>query len=433
MRASSFIFERIGDEGGNLTNLKQKVIKQVEITSDSDLLNKIYTSLNSVNLISRIAKGIADDSDIKSNLDEIVNIIIHTPGTYEEKLAFAENISSGYINISKMLSGERMHFADLIKSPSEEVSMEFLTKLFTSLKDVNSQAKGPGEYSLAVFSPLITIFGEGDLKIGKPWNVKIEVKASNGKLGTTGDLNHRNAPEIVNRYFGPDSPYKIPNFDVNKTLNVKTFGKLAKQYLPPEQRRALGDELFGDIFSEKNVDISPIVDAFVKGEDIIKPYTMAAYQAYKGSNDSIRFNGILLINFDRQELRYFDDFEEMYNDLDSVQANILTTNAGFRGRGNLPGLTLKAREIPKVGLPAKGSIGSDVDSMLTNFAIYMVNSARRRYPTNVKIGTPGFIEQVTATLKQLWGTVPHSKIAKEITKQYPDLVLKQAPPVNPAP
>jgi hypothetical protein len=125
-----------------------------------------------------------------------------------------------------MLSGKRVHFEDLLITNAEGPSISFIKQVFKKLKDVgDKRGKGPGEFSLAVLSPKLTIFGSGDIKIG---NKTIEVKASAGKtmssgggrIGTTGFLQHQRNAEIIKQY--------IPALDTSKDLNLSNLSNISK-------------------------------------------------------------------------------------------------------------------------------------------------------------------------------------------------------------
>ncbi len=155
------LFEKTPDALGPL---KTRVIASVKATNDNDLLNKIYSSLNSTNITGRIARALDRDEDVKQYLNDIVDLIVSIPVDYEEKIKFSDGLINGYVDIKKMLSGKRVHFEDLLVTNSEGPSISFIKQVFKKLKDVgDKRGKGPGEFSLAVLSPKLTIFGSGDI------------------------------------------------------------------------------------------------------------------------------------------------------------------------------------------------------------------------------------------------------------------------------
>jgi hypothetical protein len=85
MLENSQIVEAAGPE---TSSLKSQIISQVKKTDDSELLQKIYTALNKGNLTDRIGLVLDRDTDTKGYVDQLTNLIIDVPGTYQEKEAF---------------------------------------------------------------------------------------------------------------------------------------------------------------------------------------------------------------------------------------------------------------------------------------------------------------------------------------------------------
>jgi len=378
MRSFELLSEKTADP---LSDIKTKVISKVKQTNDGELLNKIYSSFGSTDLSSRIATAFSNEDDIRGYLDTVVEAIIGTQGTYEDKLAFAEGLSKGgYIDLGKMLSGNRINFDDILKVPPGGPSIEFVKKVFQSLKFIGEKIqKGPGEFGMAILSPGINIFGKGDLKIG---DKTIEVKSSagttdkassgGGRLGTTGFLNHERVSEIVQKYF--------PNVDTNKTLGLTKLGQIATERLTPEQRKALGQELFSYIFSvRKGVDVTPLVNAFVEGKPLDGPYIKAAYQAYKGTEDSRTFDGMLVINFTLEELKYYEDIEDSTEDFYGAGVALISANKGFSARNIIPAVTLRPEKVEKVelpGKPKKGVVDNQTKDILIRYADALMKMSR---------------------------------------------------------
>jgi hypothetical protein len=408
-----------------LAQLKKAVIGQVQKTDDAELLDKIYTSLNKSNLAERISKAISHDKDAASFIHQLVQIIIDTPGTYQEKLDFCQGFPNGYVDVKKMISGARVHFDELlVPGKNQNAPMGFVRKVFHALKRINlGTEKGPGEFALAVMSPQIRIFGKGDLHIG---NLTIEVKASagsdnpdeapdpskgGGRLGTSGWLNHSENATILSKYF--------PNLDTTKTLGLTQLGKMAMQ-LEPKSRKKMATELFGSIFKNKKVDVGPVVAAMTNGEDPNRSYVGVSYRAYQQSS---KFDGMMLINFPLEELKYFRDPEAMADEIYSPSVAILSSNEGFAGRNILPAVTLAPEHVEKVDLKG-GAINSGMSrreayAKLTEYATYLVKSMRIR--------DPNLIKQVSDYLMGLWdnGMRTGSTLTKHTLDAFPQLKKRQ--------
>lgn len=330
MRAKDFLLE-----ADDLSNLKTQIIGQVKKTKDADLLQKLYTMLNKTGLVDRIGLVLDRDTDTKGYVKQLVDMIIDVPGTYEEKAAFVKGYPNGYIDIDKMLSGEYVKFKDLIVG-AEDAPIEFIRRVFDALKQVNfGSAKGPGEFGLAVLSPHIKITGKGDLNIG---NITVEVKAavgkSGGRVGTPGLLSSDNIPAIISKYI---------EFDSSESLNLRQLSSLMnKAGLDQATKVKLANELFSYIFRGK-ADVSDIVSAVVSNQDPNPAYLKANYELYK---EDSKFDGMMLINFPAEALKYFLDPEQMSREIYSFAVYLISSNQGFTSRQILSQVTLAPVKEP---------------------------------------------------------------------------------------
>jgi hypothetical protein len=98
-------------------------------------------------------------------------------GTAEEKAAFAENYSKGFVEVKKLLDGNIHSFDEII--PNDFAREVF--KLFAI--SLTAQGVGPGEIALSILSPKISHAGRksggGDITIdGK--SVEVKTKVANG-------------------------------------------------------------------------------------------------------------------------------------------------------------------------------------------------------------------------------------------------------------
>jgi hypothetical protein len=350
MRARDFLFEKAQPAAKAqpaVTNLKTQIIGQVKKTNDADLLQKIYTVLNKTGLVDRIGLVLDRDTDTKGYVKQLVDMIIEVPGTYEEKAAFVKQYPTGYIDIEKMLGGEYVKFTELIKGESG-APIEFVHRVFDSLKQVTfGGAKGPGEFGLAVLSPFIKITGKGDLHIGdKVIEVKANAGQSGGRVGTPGLLRSDNIPSIINNYI---------EADLSAGLNLKQLSSLMDEAkLDPATKEKLATELFTYIFKGET-DVSGIVSAVVAGEDPNPYFLKANYELYQKDSG---FDGMMLINFPAQALKYFKDPVQMASEIYAFQIYLVSANAGFQARQILSQVTLRPVKEPtatKTGAVAKRS------------------------------------------------------------------------------
>ena len=97
MKATEFVTE----DAGQLKAIVTGLVKQ---TDDEALLHRVYTTLKSNDLTSRLTAVLSKDQDVGSMLKIIAQVIITTEGTVDEKMAFADNYANGYIDIKQLFS-----------------------------------------------------------------------------------------------------------------------------------------------------------------------------------------------------------------------------------------------------------------------------------------------------------------------------------------
>lgn len=417
MRAKEFLFE-------NISQLKNKITDLVNSTRDEILLNKIYAVLNQDSLVGRLSTELESmpDREIQSFNEEIATAIIQSSGTYEEKIAFVEGLSKGFIDVEKMTDGNRHHFADILK-PTNKVPLKFLFDMFNSLKNLGSRVKkGPGEFAIAIMSPKVSIFGGGDLKIdGK----NVEVKAGYGTIGATALFQHQEVPNILQKYF--------PNIDLNQNIGPTVLSRVIKSSnLDTATLKQFADELVNYIFSQ-HLNYSStdslkraIVDvkSSDQAENIRKGYLIAAYTAYKRGKES-KFDGIMLMNFERQELRYFDDPEKLYTDIEKPQFNFYSKNIEWGGKLISPQVQLRAQQLVKPEVPSQYTPDS-LQQYIQQRAEYLVKSAQQRNPQDLDLRDPKLIDDVAAAMSEIVTQFKGSRrIEQELFKKFPMLKVKR--------
>ena len=414
MRAKEFLFE-------NLNTLKTKVNDLVNNTSDETLLNKIYTALNSGTLLNRLSTGLESlpDLEIRSFVDEIANAIIQAPGTYEEKIAFVEGLKNGFIDVKKMLDGTQHHFSDLLK-PTKDVPLKFLFEMFNSLKDLGGRVrKGPGEFAIAIMSPDVSVFGSGDLKIE---NKIVEVKAGSGTIGATGLFQHQKVPIILQQY--------LPNINLNQNIGASNLSNAIKAAnLDPNTLKEFADKLVNYIFKAQEAwaNTEPLKQAIInvadsnQTENIRKGYLTAAYSAYKGGPEESKFDGVMLIDFDRQELRYFDDPEKLFSAIEKPNFYFYATNKQWGGKLISPGVKLGGQQLVKPGMP-EPSVTDALPTYIQQQAEYLVKLAQQRKPRDLDLRNPSLIPDVAATMSDLINKkYKGDKLKSELLRLFPML------------
>jgi hypothetical protein len=305
----------------------------VQQTTDTELLNKIYTTLAGTGLQEKLRKALSSDGDAARHMDRIVQTILETDGTYEEKNNFIKGYPDGYIDIDLLLSGKSVSFEKLINSKIKGAPVEFARRVFKNLETIKGQKeKGPGEFALAVLSPKLDIWGAGDVKVN---DKVIEVKAAGGRLGSTGFLSHDKVPQIIQGYM---------EITPGQSLGLTEFQRKSLTDLNEKQRKALGTELFGYIFKKyPYVDTSELIQKFTKGEPIHNEYILASYRAYVGPQGKEKFHGLLLMNFEQGRLKYYEDPKSILDDITGPAVQLIASNQQFAPRNIIPALTLKKR------------------------------------------------------------------------------------------
>lgn len=315
----------------DINQLRQDVITQVQTTDDEMLLNRIFTVLNQTGLTDRISSTLQRDTDTKTYLDMLTNLIIQTEGTYEEKNAFVVGYPKGYINVPAMVSGNMVSFDELITGiPGTPI--EFVKRVFYALAGSKND-KGPGELALAVLSPLIGISGRGDLKIGK---MEVEVKAvaptgkGGGRLGETGgkDIAYEKTPAILQQYTGKD--YSAVN------AHVSDIPKILAEIEDPKLRLKCATEMFTYIFRGK-VNVTAMAQQAANGQSVIQPYFAANYDVYKQRHG---FDSLMILDFRLGRLRNYTDPMVMIDDIGLPNPYITGVHVD---RGSIPQLTFSTR------------------------------------------------------------------------------------------
>ena len=415
MRARQFLSEAPTQD---LKTIKTDIISRVKKTDDADLLQKIYTSLNKTGLVGRIAPVLQRDTDTKGYVEKLVDIIIDTPGTYEEKTSFIEQYPHGYIDIKKMLSGDYVKFDELITG-GEGAPLKFVHRVFDALKQVNfGTSKGPGEFGLAVLSPHIKITGKGDLNIGKD---VIEVKAnagkSGGRVGTPGLLASDNIPTMIEEMTG----VKFPD---GTSLNLNKLPALMKQYIPnTSKQQKFVTKLFNYIFKGK-ADISGLVQATTSGGDLNAQFLKCNYELYQKESG---FTGMMLMNFQTQACKYFTDPLQMANEIYAFSVYLISANPGFQARQILSQVTLAPVKEPKALPPelvnAKGKKVSTKEFQ-TNAFNYASQLAKHAGVTDQNTIQAMAESVVSMVIRGMTGKA----IEQKLKRLFPELVQKKQAP-----
>ena len=391
-----------------VSKLKTDIKQQVDKTDDAELLDRIYTVLNKSSLSGRISNILNRDTDTKGFVDMITNIIIDTPGTYQEKFDFIDGFPTGYVDVKKMLGGDRVKFEDLL------TGSEFVQKVFDRLKrETFGTAKGPGEFALAVMSPHIKITGKGDLNIG---DMAIEVKASAGKevssgggrLGTPGSLHSDNVQQIIEKNLKVKFADAVPGGN----LGLGGLSKLSAD-LSSAERTAFGKELFGYIF-HGTANINELVSTFANNGDLRDSWIKANYESYKNETS---FDGVMIMNFALGELHYFKDVSDLVKHVyNAIGVYLVSKDKAAQARQILTQVTLAPFKEPPVVVPTAtpDAKNTEYQQQVTDFATRL--AAKNKITDQHVIGK--IVHMTTDALQQ--GVQP-DKILKLLKSEIPEL------------
>lgn len=321
--------EFLGEDEQTIKNLKAAIIADVQDSDDLDLLNRIYTAIHSSGLESRVSSVLVSDTDTARYSKALSSLVINTAGTYEEKEAFANGYSKGYIDTRKLLSGKRVSFDEVVTGG------DFVKRVFDKLFTFTAEDAGPGEFALAALSPELKMRESGDLWFN---NQYIEVKAAagsksgsgGGRLGVTGaTLRYDRIPEIFASFKATDTPYSSASMSINK------LPSWIQANVDPTRQREFAQTLFEYIFNKPT---PKIVDAALGNGDIVKEYFSENFYAYK---KQAQWDGILLLSLSGRTALFGRKPEDFFGNIYRSAAQLNPEkDTGFAARTILSPITL---------------------------------------------------------------------------------------------
>jgi len=337
----------------SVTDLKKAVVKQVNATTDAEMLDRIYTVLNRTNLQDRIQGVISKETDAKKYADVIADIVINTPGSYQEKYAFIDKYPDGYINVDKLIGGTLVSFNDLI------TDNEFAKKVFNKLFTFTPESAGPGEFALAALSPRIKMRSKGDLYID---NEYIEVKSSAGKevssgggrLGEPGLLNPSGVKELIERY----TKNKIQGDVYIHQLHGLLAASIKDNAIIKQAATDIIKTIFG--YSDKD-----LINAVVSGSNQQQAYVKANWKKYQ---EEAGWVGLLLLNRAGASARLFTNPEQTSDSIYSINAAIVSKDVAKASRQILSQVTLRGAGKPAANAATvkTNAAPSDIKSPVTS-------------------------------------------------------------------
>lgn len=329
--------------------LKKQVIDLVKSTDDEPLLQKVYNALSMGDLPARLKTILSKDADASKFVEKIANTVIAMDYPTQAKEDFAKQYPKGFIDIDKLLDGNRYRFNQIMPPglPTE------LFKILTV--ELASHGVGPGEVALAVLSPKISwsgrAVGGGDIQIG---NKAVEVKTTVSSGGRW--MNPRKAKMNMaaiakamtqaimdtrkkNKIKG--EPFEIPD-RINTMVWVDQIRPQIDPSLLPSLTKVMADSYFNQ------VDNSKYQKALMSGnsQQIREALLDVGYKNYKKYSG---FNGMLLMDVKSESAQYFEDLAKAKDSLKVDTAYVYAPETEA-----MPKVTL----LPQGG----GGVGSDEGS-----------------------------------------------------------------------
>ena len=129
------------------------------------------------------------------------------------------------------------------------------------------------------------------------------------------------------------------------------------------------------------------------------------------------------MNFSLQELRYYEDFEELYADSYKASFAFINANPQFQGRTILPSLDLAPFKPTTPAMPLKTDTVSanQIQTLSNNYAAYMLALSRKR--------DPQLAAQVAKYVSSIFRPGMSNKtLQTAIRQQFPSLKLRQSVP-----
>lgn len=330
--------------------LKKQVIDLVKSTDDEPLLQKVYNALSMGDLPARLKTILSKDADASKFVEKIANTVIAMDYPTQAKEDFAKQFPKGFIDIDKLLDGNRYRFSQIMPPglPTE------LFKILTV--ELASHGVGPGEVALAVLSPKISwsgrAVGGGDIQIG---NKAVEVKTTVSSGGRW--MNPRKAKmnmsaiakAMTQAIMDTRKKNKVKGepFEIPDRINTMTWVDQIRPQIDPSLLPALTKVMADSYFNQ--VDNSKYQKALMSGssQQIREALLDVGYKNYKKYSG---FNGMLLMDVKSESAQYFEDLAKAKDSLKVDTAYVYAPETEA-----MPKVTL----LPQGG---GGGVGSDEGS-----------------------------------------------------------------------
>ena len=300
------------------TSLKKDILNLVKVTDSEPLLTRVLKILKAGDIEDRVKAVLSKDADAVKFVDTIAEMIERMDAPIEEKDAFLKQYPKGIVDISKLLSGKTVTYADFLGDN------DFTVKLFsTMVTSLSSHGVGPGEVAFAVLSPKIRWSGQtgggGDLQMDGH-AVELKTSVSSGGRWMNPRKANMDIPGIrkaiieaeqaaLQKLSGDKAvpPRELPDY-VNIAMWVNEIRPNIGQDKALLQRvtKVIADGTFNRVNNSK------YQQALMNGGeyDIMMARMTVGYENYKEYSG---FDGILLMSSENKNAQYFTKFDEIKN------------------------------------------------------------------------------------------------------------------------
>jgi hypothetical protein len=309
MKAKEFVIE-------DAEQLKSIVTGLVKQTDDEALLHRVYTTLKSNDLTSRITAALNKDQDVGSMLKTIAQVIITTEGTVDEKMAFAENYPNGFVDVEQLFSKNKVNY-------NVFVAQGFPQRVFDNLVPIIKQGVGPGELAFSIMSPKIRFTGQeaggGDLEVDGVGFVELKTEQVKGARWINPRKANMNMMAIKKAIETASGGMPMPG---GGRINVSDW-PVVRSYIQQKNPKALKPlcQLMADS-TFTHVTNSMYANALLKGtaEEIKQAIAWTGFSNYKAYSG---FDGILMLSVPKRTAQYFTFISEMEGRLKISTAYVL--------------------------------------------------------------------------------------------------------------
>lgn len=295
MKATEFVTE-------DAQQLKAIVTGLVKRTDDEALLHRVYTTLKSNDLTSRLTAVLSKDQDVGSMLKTIAQVIITTEGTVDEKMAFADNYAAGYIDVKQLFSKNKVNY-------NVFVAQGFPQRVFDNLVPVIKQGVGPAELALSILSPKIRFTGQeaggGDLEVDGVGFVELKTEQKSGGRWINPRKANMNIMAIRLAIKTASGGMPVPEYlNTSKWVEVRAY----IQQNNPKALKPLCQLMADSTFN--HVSNSMYANALLKGtgEEIKQAVVWTGFSNYKAYSG---FDGLLIMSVPKRTVQYFTFVSEM--------------------------------------------------------------------------------------------------------------------------